>query len=132
MAAKSYEKLIDEIGNMSVLELADFVKALEEKLGVSAAMPMMSAGAVPAAAAEAQPQQEEKSQFKVTLQPLPEGVEKVPVIKALRKVMPDLNLTDAKKVVDNTPAVIAESAPKDKAMEIKKELEAAGAKVVLA
>lgn len=131
MAAKSYEKLIDEIGNMSVLELADFVKALEEKLGVSAAMPMMAAGAAPAAA-EAQPQQEEKSQFKVTLQALPEGVEKVPVIKELRKLMPELNLTDAKKLVDNTPAVIAESAPKEKAMEMKKVLEAAGAKVVLA
>jgi large subunit ribosomal protein L7/L12 len=131
MAAKSYEKLIDEIGNMSVLELAEFVKALEDKLGVSAAMPMMSAGAAPATP-EAQPQQEEKSQFKVTLQPLPENVEKVQVIKALRKVMPELNLSDAKKVVDNAPAVIAESAPKDKAMEIKKELEAAGAKVVLA
>lgn len=126
MAAKSYEKLIDDIGNMSVLELADFVKALEDKFGVSAAMPVAAApaaGAAPAAAAE------EKSEFKVTLQE--GGSEKIKVIKALRQVT-DLSLSDAKKAVEEAPTVIGESVAKDDAKKMKEVLEAAGAKVQLA
>lgn len=130
MATKSYEKMIDEIGNMSVLELADFVKALEEKFGVSAAMPVAAVGGGAAAvAAEVAPAAVEKSAYKVTLKD--GGPEKIRTIKALRQVVPGLNLSDAKKAVEETPSVLVESASKDDAQKIKKELEAAGAKVEL-
>lgn len=128
MAAKSYEKFIDEIGNMTVLELADLVKALESKFGISAAMPM--AAAAPAAAADAAPVAAEKSEYKVTLKDA--GAEKIKVIKALREVIPNLTLSDAKKLTEETPAVIAESAPKADAEKMKKKLEEVGAKVELA
>jgi large subunit ribosomal protein L7/L12 len=127
MAEKSLNKIIDEIGNLSVLELSDLVKALEEKFGVSAAMPMMSAGAVaPAAAAPAAA--EEKAEYKVTLED--GGPEKIKTIKALRSVT-DLNLTDAKKIVEEAPQVIKDAVPKADAKKIKETLEAVGAKVKL-
>ncbi len=127
MAAKSYEKFIDEIGNMTVLELADLVKALESKFGISAAMPMAAA---PAAASEAAPAVAEKSEFKVSLTDA--GSEKIKVIKALREVIPNLALSDAKKLTEETPAVIAESVSKADAEKMKKKLEEVGAKVELA
>ncbi len=127
MAAKSYEKFIDEIGNMTVLELADLVKALESKFGISAAAPMAAA---PAAAAEAAPVAAEKSEYKVTLKDA--GSEKIKVIKALREVIPNLALSDAKKFTEETPAVIAESVGKADAEKMKKKLEEVGAKVELA
>lgn len=128
--AKSFDKLIEEIGSMSVLEVADFVKALEEKFGVSS-MPTMSmmggAAAAPAAAAPAAA--EEKSSYKVTLQD--PGADKIKVIKALKSVT-QLSLGDAKaKVEEGAGAVIADSAAKDDAKKIKEALEAAGAKVQL-
>jgi large subunit ribosomal protein L7/L12 len=129
MAAKSYEKFIDEISNMTVLELADLVKALESKFGISAAMPMASAA--PAASAEAAaPAAAEKSEYKVSLTDA--GAEKIKVIKALREVIPNLTLTDAKKLTEETPSVIAESASKADAEKMKKKLEEVGAKVELA
>ena len=129
MASKSYEKLIEDIGNMSVLELSDLVKALEDKFGVSAAMPAMAAAPAAAAAAPAAAAQaEEKSEYKVTLED--SGAEKIKVIKALKSVT-QLSLTDAKKAVEEAPSVIAESASKDDARKIKEALEAAGAKVKL-
>lgn len=127
MASKSYEKMIEEIGSMSVLELSDLVKALETKFGVSAAMPV-AAAAAPAAAAAAPAAAEEKSSYKVTLQDV--GADKIKVIKALKQVT-QLSLTDAKKVVEEAPSVIAESAAKDDAQKIKEALDAAGAKVQL-
>ena len=127
MAAKSYEKFIDEISSMTVLELADLVKALETKFGVSAAMPMASAAP---AAAEAAPVAAEKSEYKVTLKDA--GAEKIKVIKALREVIPNLALSHAKKLTEETPAVIAESASKADAEKMKKKLEEVGAKVELA
>ncbi len=128
MATKSYEKMLDEVGNMSVLELADFVKALEDKFGVSAAMPVAVTGG--ATAAEAAPVAEEKSAYKVTLKEA--GAEKIKNIKALRSVVQGLSLSDAKKAVEEAPTVLVESAPKEDAEKIKKELEAVGAKVELA
>ena len=128
MAAKSYEKFIDEISSMTVLELADLVKALETKFGVSAAMPMASAA--PAASSEAAPAATEKSEYKVTLKDA--GSEKIKVIKALREVIPNLALSDAKKLTEETPAVIAESVAKADAEKMKKKLEEVGAKVELA
>ena len=129
MAAKSYEKFVDEIGNMTVLELADLVKALESKFGISAAMPVASAAA-PAAAADAAPAAAEKSEYKVTLADA--GSEKIKVIKALREVIPNLALSDAKKLTEETPAVVAESVAKADAEKMKKKLEEVGAKVELA
>lgn len=118
-------KLIEEIGSMSVLELANLVKALEEAFGVSAAMP---AAAAPVAEAGETAAAEVKSEFKVTLKEV--GDKKIDVIKALRKVT-TLNLSDAKKAVDEAPTVIGESVTKDDAQKMKTELEAAGAKVEL-
>ncbi len=126
MAAKSNGKFVEEIGNMTVLELADLVKALEEKFDVSAAMPVAAAGV---AAAEVAPA-EEKTEFKVTLKDI--GSEKIKVIKALRQIVPNLALSDAKKMAEEAPTVIAEAASKEDASKMKKELEAVGAKVELA
>jgi len=128
MASKSYEKLIEEIGNMSVLDLADLVKELEEKFGVSAAMPVAAAGAAPAADQAAA--QEEKSEYKVTLKDA--GSERIKVIKLLRQFIQGLSLSDAKDKVDGAPTVIAEAASKEDAEKMKKELEAVGAAVELA
>ncbi len=127
--AKNLDKLIEEIANMSVLDASELADALEEKFGVSAAMSVAPAAAAPAAT-EAPAQQEEKAEYKVTLEEA--GPEKIKMIKALRQVVTDLNLTDAKKLVENTPSVIAESAPKDDAKKMKEVLEAAGAKVKFA
>lgn len=126
MASKSFDTIIENISSMTVLELADLVKALETKFGVSAAMPM--AAAAPAAAAAAPAAADEKSEYKVTIED--GGADKIKVIKALRKVT-EMSLTDAKKAVEETPSVIAEAASKDDAQKMKAELEAAGAKVKL-
>lgn len=126
MSAKSFDTIIDQISNLTVIELSELVKALEDKFGVSAAMPV--AAAAPAAAAEAAPKQEEKSEYKVTLKD--GGAEKIKTIKALRQVT-TLGLTEAKAAVENAPTVIAEAASKDDAKKMKEVLEAAGAKVEL-
>jgi len=126
MAEMSRKQILEAISGMSVLELADLVKDIEEAFGVSAAMPMASAASAGAAVVE---QAEEKSEYKVTLEN--GGAEKIKSIKALRSVMPELNLTDAKKAVEEAPSVLSEAAPKDLAKKIKEALEAAGAKVTL-
>lgn len=128
MSAKSYEKFIEEIKVMSVLDLAGLVKALESEFGVSAAMPMGVAAAP--AAAEAAPVAAEKSEYKVTLKDA--GSEKIKVIKALRELVPNLSLSDAKKLTEETPAVVAESVAKADAEKMKKKLEEVGGKVELA
>lgn len=125
--ASKVDKLVEEIGGLTMLESADLVKALETKFGVSAAMPMMAAA--PAAVAGEVVAQEEKSEYKVTLKD--GGPEKIKTIKALRSVVSTLSLTDAKKAVEETPSVVAEAASKDDAHKIKKALEEAGAKVEL-
>jgi large subunit ribosomal protein L7/L12 len=126
MAAKTYEKLIDDIGNMTVIELSEFVKALEEKFGVSAAMPVAAA---PSVGAPAEAAAEEKNEYKVTLKD--GGPEKIKTIKALRSVT-TLGLSEAKAAVENAPTVIGEGVAKDKAQEMKQKLEEVGAKVELA
>lgn len=128
MSNKNFEGLVESIEKMSVLELSQFVKTLEEKFGVSSAMPMMAASSAPAAVSS-DSKKEEKTEFKVTLKE--SGDKKIDVIKALRKVT-TLTLTDAKKAVEEAPTVIAEAASKDDAQKMKAELEAAGAKVELA
>lgn len=131
MSAKSHEKFIDEIGKMTVLELADLVKALEEKFGVSAAMPAMAMSSDASAAVEGgAAAAAEKTEFKVTLKEV--GSEKIKVIKVLREVVPNLALTEAKKMTEETPTVIAESVSKEDAEKMKKKFEEVGAKVELA
>jgi len=127
MASNSFDKLIEEIGKMSVLDLADFVKALEDKFGVSAAMPVAAAPAA-VGGAEAAAEKEEKSEYKVTLKAA--GEKKIDNIKALRKVT-QLSLSEAKKAVEEAPSVIGEAVPAEDAMKMKKELEAVGATVEL-
>ncbi len=112
---------------MTVLELAELVKALETKFGVSAAMPIAAAGAAAAPEAGAK-KEEEKSEYKVEL--TEGGADKIKVIKALRSVT-TLGLTEAKAAVEGAPSVIAEAASKDDAKKMKEALEAAGAKVKL-
>jgi len=122
-------KILDEIKKLSVVELAELVKAIEEEFGVSASAPVAAVAAAPAAGGEAAAAEEEKSEFKVTLKDA--GGEKIKVIKALRSVVSTLSLKDAKEKVESAPCVVAESAPKDEAKKMKETLEAAGAKVEL-
>jgi large subunit ribosomal protein L7/L12 len=120
-------KIVDDIKKMSVMELAQLIKSLEETFGVSAAAPV-AAAAPSAAAAPAAAQAEEKNEYKVVLKDA--GANKINVIKALRSVT-SLALGAAKEAVENVPFTITEAAPKEEAQKIKKELEAAGAKVDL-
>ena len=127
MATAKLEDLIKSIETMSVLELADLVKALEEKFGVSANMPMMAApGAAGGAAAPAAA--EEKSAFTVMLVSC--GANKIAVIKEVRTIT-SLGLKEAKDLVDAAPKAIKEGVNKEEAAEMKKKLEAAGATVEL-
>lgn len=125
--SSNLEKLVTEIGGLTVLELADLTKALEEKFGVSASMAV--GVAAPSAAGAAAPAAEEKNEFKVEL--LDAGANKLEALKALRKIKKDLGLIEAKKIVESAPVVIAEAASKADAQALKEALEAAGAKVKL-
>lgn len=121
------EELIQAISEMSVLELSELVKDLEEKFGVSAAAPAMMMAA-PAAAAAAAPAEEEKTEFDVVL--ADHGANKIGVIKIVREIT-GLGLKDAKDLVDAAPKTVKEQVAKDEAEEMKKKLEEAGAKVEL-
>ena len=121
------EEMIKSIEGMTVIELADLVKALEEKFGVSANMPMMAAPAAGGAAGAA-PAAEEKSTFTVVLTSA--GANKIAVIKEVRTIT-SLGLKEAKDLVDGAPKPIKDGATKDEAEEIKKKLVAAGATVEL-
>ena len=123
MATSNIDQMVEQVSKMSLLEVAELVKALENKFGVSAAAPVAAAAAPAAAVAE-----EEKSEFKVTLKDI--GSEKIKVIKALRAVT-SLTLKEAKDLAESAPAVVSESAAKDDAKKMKDTLEAAGAKVEL-
>lgn len=127
MASKLHEEMLDQIGNMSVLELADLVKALETKFGVSASA--MSAAAAPVAAAPVAAVAEEKSEYKVTLKKA--GDDKIKAIKAVRQAVPELTLAQAKKAVEEVPSVLVESSAKDDAKKIKTILAEAGCEVEL-
>jgi large subunit ribosomal protein L7/L12 len=120
--------VMDTVEKMTVLELADLVKALEEKFGVSAAAAVAVAAPGGAAAGSAAPAAEEKSTFTVVLANA--GANKIQVIKELRTIT-SLGLKEAKDLVDGAPKNIKEGATKDEADKIKKQLEAAGAKIEL-
>jgi large subunit ribosomal protein L7/L12 len=121
-------KLVDVIKKMTVMDLVNEIKAIEEEFGVSASAPVAAVAAAPAAGG-GEAAAEEKSEFKVTLKDA--GSEKIKVIKALRASNPDLSLKDAKEKVESAPCTIAEAAPKDDAKKMKEALEAVGAKVEL-
>ncbi len=127
MASVKLDDMIKSIEEMTVLELADLVKALEEKFGVKANMPMMAAPVAGAAAGAAQAA-EEKTAFTVVLAAT--GANKIAVIKEVRTIT-NLGLKEAKDLVDGAPKPVKEGATKEEAEEIKKKLEAAGATVEL-
>jgi large subunit ribosomal protein L7/L12 len=121
-------KMVEQLSGLSVLEIAGLVKQLEEKWGVSAAAPVAvaagpAAGGGGAAAAPA----EEKSTFEVILKEM--GANKIGVIKEIRAAVPGLGLAEAKALVEGAPKTIKEGVTKQEADEIKKKVEAAGAKV---
>ena len=124
MADVSKEDVIDFISNMTVLELSEFVKELEEKFGVTAAAPVAVAAAVPGGAEKEEAA--EQTEFDVILAAV--GDKKIQVIKAVR-AMTSLGLKEAKAVVDGAPGPIKEGIPKEEAENIKGQLEEAGATV---
>ena len=115
-------ELIEQIDKLTVLELADLVKQLEDKYGVSAAAPVAMMAAAPAAAAP----EAEKTEFDVILSEI--GAEKIKVIKAVRELT-SLGLTEAKAFVESAPKAVKEGVTRDEAEQVKKKLEEAGAKV---
>ena len=119
------EEVLDAIKEMSVLELAELVKELEDAFGVSAAAPVAVAAA-PAAAEEAVQEEEEQTEFNIVLKDF--GANKINVIKAVRSIT-TLGLKEAKDAVEAAPATIKEGIGKDEAEEAKKALEEAGATV---
>jgi len=129
MSGNGKDALIEQIASMSVLELSELVKALEEKFGVSASAPMAvvstaaGTGAASAAAAD-----EEKTEFNVVL--VSPGASKIPVIKVVREIT-GLGLKEAKDLVEGSPKPVKEGIPKEQAEEIKKKLTEAGATVEL-
>lgn len=120
-----FKNLVEEVEKMSVLDLAELVKILEKKFGVSASAPAMMMAAGPAAAAEPV---EEKTSFNVELTEA--GANKIAVIKAVREVT-EMGLKDAKDLVDGAPKMVKEGVKKEDAETMKKKLEEAGAKVTL-
>jgi len=122
MADIKKEDVIKYIESMSVLDLAELVKELEEKFGVSAAAPMAVAAAAPGAA----PAAVEKTEFNVVLKE--SGAEKIKVIKEVRAIT-GLGLKEAKDLVEGAPKTLKEGVSKDEAEKIKKQVESAGAKV---
>ena len=120
------KSLVDQIVGLSLLDAADIVKQLEEKLGISAAAPVAVAAA-PAAGGAAAPAAEEKATFDVILKEM--GANKIGVIKEVRSAVPGLGLAEAKALVEGAPKTIKEGVTKAEADEMKKKIEAAGAKV---
>lgn len=120
------QEIVDKLSGLTVLEIADLVKQLEEKWGVSAAAPVAVAAA-PAGGGAAAPAAEEKTSFDVILTEA--GGNKIAVIKEVRAAVPGLGLAEAKALVESAPKALKEGATKEEAEEIKKKIEAAGAKV---
>lgn len=122
------QELIETIKNMKVLELVELKNALEEEFGVTAAAPVMAAGAMPAAGGEAAPAAEEQTEFTVNLTEA--GATKIQVIKVVRQIT-GLGLKEAKDLVDSAPKPIKEGVSKDEAEEIKSKIEEVGGSVEL-
>ena len=122
MASEKITNIVEEIKTLTILELADLVKAVEEEFGVSAAAPV----GVVAAAGAAAPAAEEKTEFDVVLKSF--GAKKLDVIKAVREIT-GLGLKEAKEMVESAPKAVKEGVSKDEAETVKKALEEAGAEV---
>ncbi|HEV3271939.1 MAG TPA: 50S ribosomal protein L7/L12 [Candidatus Methylacidiphilales bacterium] len=121
------DTLVNDISGLTLLETSELVKLLETKLGVSAAAPVAAAAAAPAAGGgAAAPAAEAKTSFDVILKEV--GANKIGVIKEVRAAVPGLGLAEAKALVEGAPKTVREGATKEEAEEIKKKLEAAGAK----
>ncbi|MBP3314647.1 MAG: 50S ribosomal protein L7/L12 [Clostridia bacterium] len=123
MASEKITNILEEIKSLTLIELADLVKAVEEEFGVSAAAPV---GVVAAAGAAAAPAAEEKTEFDVVLKSF--GAKKLDVIKAVREIT-GLGLKEAKEMVEGAPKTVKEGVSKDEAESLKKTLEEAGAEV---
>ena len=124
MATEKSQQILDMIKELTIIELSDLVKAVEEEFGVSAAAPVAVAGAAAAGA----PAAEEKSEFDVILKAF--GAKKLDVIKVVREIT-GLGLKDAKDLVEGAPKAVKDGASKEDAEDIKKKLEEAGAEVEL-
>jgi large subunit ribosomal protein L7/L12 len=124
-----FKELIEQIETMSVADLAELVKALEDRFGVSAAAPVAVAAGGATNPADAGAAEEEKSSYTVMLKDA--GAQKIAVIKAVREVNQELGLKEAKDLVDGAPKEVKKDVPKADAEEAKKKLEAAGATVEL-
>ena len=127
------QEMVDQISEMTVLELSELVKAIEEKFGVSAAAPVMAAGMMPmagttGAGSEAEEAEEEQTEFDVELTEF--GSEKIKVIKEVRAIT-GLGLREAKEAVESAPNVLKEGMSQEEADEIKEKLEAVGATVTI-
>ena len=127
MASEKIQGILDTVGGLSVLELNELVKELQEQWGVTAAV--AGPAAATAGPAEAAPVAEEQTEFDVILKDV--GAQKIQVIKAIREVQPTLGLKEAKEVADNAPKAVAEAVSKEDAEKMKEKLEAAGATVEL-
>ncbi len=126
--SEKVQKIVDAVAELSLMEVSDLVKALEDKFGVTAAAPMMMAGAMPAAGAAAAPA-EEQTEFDVIIKDA--GANKIGAIKAVRTLKPELGLGEAKAFVEALPATVLEGAKKEAAEAAKKTLEEAGCVVEL-
>ncbi len=127
MGKLTVQEIVEAVENLTVMELAELVKALEEKFGVNAAAPVAVAAPV-AGAAAAEEQAEEKTSFDVVLTDV--GSSKIKVLKVVREIT-GLGLAEAKALIDNLPKAIKEGVSKEEAEELKKKLEEVGAKVEL-
>ncbi len=129
MASDKVQSLIDSLDTLSVLEVAELAKALQEHWGVTAAAPVAVAAAAGAAAggAAAAPAAEEQTEFDVILKDA--GAQKIPVIKVVRELVAGLGLKEAKELVESAPQAVKKSVSKEEAAEAKKKLEEVGASV---
>ena len=126
MAALTNEQIIEAIGEKTILELSELIKAMEEKFGVTA-VAVVAGGAAGGGAAE-----EEKTEFTVTLKGLSDPGKKIGVIKEVRNVIPGLGLKEAKELVEGAPKVLKEDVSKEEAAKIKEAITAAGGEVEIA
>lgn len=128
MAALTNEQIIEAIGEKTIMELSELIKAMEEKFGVTAATPVavVAGGAAGAAPAE------EKTEFTVTLKGLSDPGKKIGVIKEVRNIIPGLGLKEAKELVEGAPKVLKEDVSKEEADKIKETITAAGGEVEIA
>ena len=129
MAALTNEQIIEAIGEKTILELSELIKAMEEKFGVTAAAPVavVAGGAAGGGASE-----EEKTEFTVTLKGLSDPGKKIGVIKEVRNVVPGIGLKEAKELVEGAPKVLKEDVSKEEAAKIKEAITAAGGEVEIA